>query len=260
MIDLHSHILPGIDDGAPDLDASLAIGRASVADGVSLMIGTPHVNGRFMPTPETIRDRVTEVNEALAAEGLPLVVSPGAEIAVSELSQLDDSVLGELALGGSSTLLVESPYVDAVPFLDQMMFDLQIRGFRVLLAHPERSPMFLKDPDHLVELVERGVLCSVTAGSLAGRFGRRVRAFALELVQHELVHNVSSDTHDTRKRPPGLSAGFERADDLLPGVSGLAPWLTEGVPAALLGSGALPPYPALGLKLSRRVGLRLRKR
>jgi protein-tyrosine phosphatase len=212
-----------------------------------------------MPTPEVIRDKVTEVNDALAAEGLPLVVSPGAEIAVPELSNLGDDDLRALALGGSNTLLIESPYVDAVPFLDQMLFDLQTRGFRVLMAHPERSPMFLKDPDQVVALADREILFSVTAGSLAGRFGRRVRSFALELVQHELVHNVSSDAHDTRKRPPGLSKGFSRADPLLPGISSLASWLTEGVPAALLGNAALPPYPAVGLKLSRRVGIRLRK-
>lgn len=256
MIDLHTHILPGIDDGAPDLDASLEIARASASDGVSLMIATPHVNGRYMPDPGTIRTLARDVNRALAEEELALVVSTGAEIALSELSGLDDEALNAYGLGGSRTLLIESPYVDAVPFLDQMIFDLQTRGHRVLLAHPERCPMFQRDPEMLERLVGREVLCSVTAGSLAGRFGRRVRTFAIELIQEGFVHNISSDTHNVAGRPPGLATGFERAERQLPGISGLKQWLTEGVPSALLSDEPLPPYPALGLRMPRRLGFR----
>jgi protein-tyrosine phosphatase len=243
VIDLHSHILAGLDDGAGDMRASIEIARAAVADGVHLMVATPHVNGHYMPDPATIRTAVAELNNALAAEGVALVVSPGAEIAVSELPRLDDGVLRQLSLGESNTLLIESPYVNAVPFLEQMLFDLQARGFRVILAHPERSPMLAKDRDLLGRLVDREILCSVTAGSLAGRFGRRVRAATLELIQHRLVHNVASDAHDTAQRPPGLTAGLEGAGKLLSGFEGLTRWLTEEVPTALLNSEAPAAYP-----------------
>jgi protein-tyrosine phosphatase len=243
MIDMHSHILPGLDDGSPDLDTSLEMARRSVADGINLMLATPHVNGRFMPDPDEVLGAVAELNDALAREHIPLVVSPGAEIAVAELGVLDDETLGAYTLGASKTLLVESPYVDGVPLFDEIVFGAQAKGFRIVLAHPERSPMFRTDLEALEALVERGVMCSVTSGSMRGRFGRRVMRSTLELVRRGLVHNVSSDCHDLAKRPPGLCSGFEGAENVLPGVTALSTWLTESVPGALLSDEPLPPAP-----------------
>lgn len=252
MIDLHSHILPGLDDGSPDLATSVEMARSAVADGVAIMVATPHVNGRYMPGPAAIRKRVAELNDALAAASVPLVVTLGAEIAISELGALEDDVLSGFALGGSSTLLVESPYLDAVPFFDEVLFSAQSKGFRILLAHPERSPMFQTRLEALRKLVDHGVLCSITAGSLRGRFGRRVRDHAIDMMRLGLVHNVSSDSHNLTKRPPGLSAGFEGAEKMLPGVSALAPWLTEDVPRAVLESTGLPPSPVADWGTSKR--------
>lgn len=261
MIDLHSHILPGIDDGSPDLETSLEMARRSVADGISLMVATPHVNGRFMPDPASIRARVKELNDALAGEGIPLVVTTGAEIAISELGTLNNEDLASFALGGSKTLLVESPYTDGVPFFDEILFGAQSHGFRVLLAHPERSPMFQHRADVLRGLIDRGVLSSITAGSMRGRFGRTVQRYVADFFRLGLVHNVSSDTHDLRKRPPGLRAGFEGAERMVPGVTEAAPWLTEEVPTALLANQALPAPTAIepdksrtGNRLSRLFG------
>lgn len=243
MIDLHSHILPGIDDGSPDLATSLEMARVAVADGIALTVATPHVNGRYMPHPGEVLTSVGELNDALAGEGIPLVVSPGAEIAVSELGALEDEVLAGYGLGASKTLLVESPYINGVPLFDEIIFGIQAKGFRILLAHPERSPMFQTRPDALRELVDGGVLCSVTSGSMHGRFGRRVMRSTLELIRLGLVHNVSSDSHDLTKRPPGLCAGFEGGERTMPGVTALSSWLTEKVPSALLSDEVLPPAP-----------------
>jgi protein-tyrosine phosphatase len=255
VIDLHSHILPGIDDGAPDLATSVEMARKAATEGVSLMVATPHVNGRYMPSPAEVRAGVREVNDALAAEGIALVVSPGAEIAVSELGGLDDDALAGYALGGSKTLLLESPYVDGVPLFDEILFGIQARGFRILLAHPERSPMFFGRPEALQRITERGVLCSITAGSMRGRFGRRVMRSALELIRRGLVHNVSSDSHDLAKRPPGLALGFEGAEAAFPGVSALRGWLTDAVPSALLTDSEIPAAPTVESR-PRRLSLR----
>jgi protein-tyrosine phosphatase len=256
MIDLHTHILPGIDDGSPDIETSVAMARLSAEEGISVMVATPHVNGRYAPTPAAIRQGVADLNEVLAAEHIPVVVSPGAEIAISEVSNLEDEALAALSLGGSTTLLIESPYLRGVPFFDSMLFEIQSRGFKILLAHPERSPMFQQDPEALHDLVERGVLCSITAGSMRGRFGRRVARCALDFISLGLVHNVSSDAHGLRKRPPGLVSGFEGARELMPALETALPWFTTDVPGAILSNAEVPPAPIKTGNLEERRGIR----
>jgi len=243
MIDLHSHILPGIDDGAPDLDASLALAGAAVADGTRRMVATPHVSGDYDYDLDDIGRRTGEVNAALARQELPLAVLPGAEIALARLSGLSDDDLRLLSLGGGGCVLVESPYSPSAPFLDEALFDLQIRGFTPVLGHPERSPVFQGDLERVRELVARGVLCSITAGSLAGRFGAKPRRVSLELLSEGLVHSVDSDAHDTRGRPPGLSAGFGAAEEELPGIGRQIDWYARDAPAAILAGEPLPQAP-----------------
>jgi protein-tyrosine phosphatase len=123
--------------------------------------------------------------------------------------------------------------------LDSILLDLQRRGHRVLLAHPERCHAFHRDPRMLESLVRSGVLTSITAGSLVGRFGGEVRRFALELAHKDMIHNVASDAHDHVRRPPGAAAELEQA-----GLGSLVDWLTDQVPAAILSGEEIPPRPA----------------
>jgi protein-tyrosine phosphatase len=245
VIDLHSHILPGLDDGADDLDVSLSMARIAVERGVQTMAATPHVNSDYPVDADGVMSRVGELNVALARAGVALAVLPGAEISVPRAAQMTDEELRELALGGGRTLLIESPYMKGMPFLEEQLFDLQLRGFRILLAHPERCPIFQNDVDRLRRLVSREVYCSVTTGSLEGGFGRTARAFALELVRDGLVHDIASDSHDEERRPPGLLSGLEAAEADLPGLSALTQWFTRDAPAALLAGRKLPPRPEL---------------
>jgi protein-tyrosine phosphatase len=245
VIDLHSHILPGLDDGAGDIEVSLAMARIAVEQGVQTMTATPHVNFDYPVDAEAVLPRVGELNVALARADIPLAVLPGAEIAASRAVEMSDAEIKPLCLGGGKTVLIESPYVKGIGFLDELLFDLQLRGFRPLLAHPERCPIFQDDIGKLRRLVSRDVYCSVNTGSLAGSFGRRVRAFSLQLVREGLVHDVASDSHDQQRRPPGLLSGIEAAEEELPGITGLAEWLTQDAPAALLAGRALPPRPEL---------------
>jgi protein-tyrosine phosphatase len=245
VIDLHSHILPGLDDGADDLEVSMAMARLAVDAGVQTMAATPHVNFDYPVDSDTVLAKVGELNVALARAGVPLAVLPGAEISVPRAAELSDTELSALGLGGGKTVLIESPYIKGVGFLEEMLFDLQLRGFRPLLAHPERCPIFQDDIARLRRLVDREVYCSINTGSLAGRFGRRVQAFAFELVSAGLVHDVASDSHDPERRPPGLLGGIEAADEHLPGIAAQADWYTRAAPAALIGGKQLPPRPAL---------------
>jgi protein-tyrosine phosphatase len=177
-------------------------------------------------------------------EGLELELLPGAEVTVEQAARLDEPTLRALRLGDGPYLLLESPYEFAGVELERTVAELIERGHRVVLAHPERCPAFMDRPRRLRELVDRGVLCSVTAGSLAGYFGQASRWFALELVRDALAHSVDSDAHDARHRPPGLREGLQAAARQLPAMASLAPWLAERVPAAILAGDPLPERPA----------------
>ena len=245
MIDLHIHLLPGLDDGPADEAAALALARAVSQTGVTTAVATPHVSSTYANEPATIAERVAALNDRLAEEGVALKVLAGAEIALPQLAELAIGDLSPYGLGGGRCLLVESPYVRAVAFLEDLLERVREAGYLPLLAHPERSPLFQEDPERLRRLVADGVLCSVTAASFAGRFGRSVRRFALDLARQGLVHDVSSDAHDLERRPPGL--------ELPPELARRARWLTHDAPAALLESRVPPPPPPLRREALRRL-------
>ena len=239
MIDLHCHVLPGIDDGPETIEGSLALARAAVAAGIGTLVATPHVNSRTPNDAATIARLVGELNARLAEERVALDVLTGAEIAISQLAQIEPEELDRLGLGGGRWLLVEPPFTPVAVALEGLVLGLLRDGHRVVLAHPERCPALRRDPRAIRSLAADGVLMSITAGSLVGRFGGEVRRFALELAREELVHNVTSDAHDSVDRPPGLAEELEQA-----GLAPLAEWLTQAVPAAILGGEEIPPRPA----------------
>jgi protein-tyrosine phosphatase len=252
VIDLHSHILPGIDDGSPDIAHSLAMARAAVAQGINTMVATPHVNFDY-PTPaEEMARAVGHLNVALARAEIALAVLPGAEVAVTKIDSLGPEELGALGLGGGATLLVECPYSTSVPFFEEQIGELQRNRYRVLLAHPERSPLFRDDFERLDRLVTAGAMTVVNAGSLAGLLGDRSREAALELVASGLVHAVASDSHDLERRPPGLRKAFEVADEELPGLADQIDWYARDAPAAIISGKRLPPRPKPPQRKQRR--------
>jgi protein-tyrosine phosphatase len=251
-IDLHSHVIPGIDDGAQTAAESLAICRRAAADGTGAIAATPHVSPVFRTRPEQIDAGVADLNEMLAAEDVPFEVLRGAEIAPALLPLIDATELPQFTLGGGPYLLIEAPLEAVGRELEHVIDELMGAGHGVLLAHPERAPSFHREPERLAGLVEQGALCSITAGSLVGRFGSRVARFTERLLAEGLVHNVASDAHDTFGRPPDLHSVVMSAD--LPGLDARAQWLLEEVPAALLAGGELPapPQMAAAFRRSRR--------
>jgi protein-tyrosine phosphatase len=242
MIDLHSHILPGIDDGPETIEGSLALARAAVAAGMRVLVATPHVSRRYANDAETIAPLVDELNARLRAEGIALEVRAGAEIAMTRLIDIEPAELPRLRLGAGPWLLIEPPFTPVIAGLDVLVFDLQRQGHKVLIAHPERCAGFHRDPEMLRSLVRAGVLTSITAGSLIGSFGGEVRGFAQALAREGLIHNVASDTHDPVKRPPGVAAELHQA-----GLGPLEDWLTEEVPTAILSGEEVPTQPEVAL-------------
>jgi protein-tyrosine phosphatase len=238
MIDLHSHLLPGIDDGPDTLEGSIAMARRAVAAGIGTVVATPHVNSRYRNDARTIGAALELVREALDREAIPLEVLPGAEIAATYLAERGAADLGDLALGAGEWLLIEPPFATIATSLVTTIQGLLWDGHRVILAHPERCPAIHRDLSIVRRLVQEGVLMSLTAGSLAGRFGSQPRNVAAALLREELAHNVTSDSHDDRNRPPGIAREIEAA-----GFGELREWLTEAVPGAILAGGAVPARP-----------------
>jgi protein-tyrosine phosphatase len=253
VIDLHNHILPGLDDGPEALEGSLALARAAVAAGVRTIVATPHIDHIYEVSPGAVGAEVEALSAELAREGIGLELAAGGEVSLSRLNELDEEDRAAVQLGAGPFLMLEAPYVTGLDF-DLQAYRLRLQGQEVLLAHPERSPLFQREPDRLARLVDAGVLCSMSAGSIAGEFGRRVRAFAVRLLGDGLVHNISSDAHDHRRRPPDVRSRLQRAERALPGLSAQTPWLTEEAPAAILAGEELPPRPPAARR--RRRGLR----
>lgn len=243
VIDLHSHILPGIDDGAGELEASVSMAHTAVAEGIDRIAATPHVSADYEYDLGSIPRLAHELSRELAEREIPLAIVPGAEVALERVGELSEDQLRGLCLGEGPYLLVESPYASSAPFIDDAIFNLQVLGLRPVLAHPERCPHFHADLARLATLAERGVLCSVNAGSMAGRFGPGAQRLALRLFRQGLVHNVASDSHDAQRRPPALATGFEHAEARLPGLWAQMDWYVETAPAAILAGDDLPPAP-----------------
>ncbi len=243
MIDLHCHILPGLDDGPVNFDFSVAMARSAAEAGIQVMVATPHIRADYDVDPDALEDMVSRLNEAVEGEGVQLLVLAGGEVSLQKASELDDEVLRKVCLGDSDYLLVESPYRSSDIDIEGILRDVQSRGFKPLLAHPERCPIFQHDPDRLQRLVNSGVLCSITAASMAGGFGTTVRRFTLEILHDGLVHDVASDAHDHLHRPPDLLAGFESAEAEIPGICDQASWFTVTSPVAILAGRSLPPRP-----------------
>jgi protein-tyrosine phosphatase len=240
MIDLHCHLLPGIDDGPPDMQATLALAAAAVQAGTRTIVATPHVSHAHPNRAEAIGALIAEVGDALREDGLALEVRSGAEVTLTRALELGDGELGALHLGGGPWLLLECPLSASAGPVEAILGDIQARGHRIVLAHPERSPVFQHDHVMLERLVHMGMLTSVTASAFGGRFGREVQRFAWWMYEHKLVHNVASDAHDDRRRPPMVLAELQRV-----GLAGAASWLTQDVPAAVLAGESIPPPPPM---------------
>lgn len=239
MIDLHSHVLPGIDDGVQTVAESLELLRAAHDDGISRIAATPHVRDDYPTAPNEMELLVAQVNGAAREAAIPVEVLSGGELDLRFAAELDDATLRRFGLGGNpSLLLLESPYFGWPLQLPDLVFDLQLRGFRVVLAHPERNADVQVDPERLRALVDIGVVVQLTAASLDGRLGGAPRTTAKRLLDARLAHLLASDAHAPDVRSVGLTAAASAAGD-----DALARWLTEDVPDALLTGRELPERP-----------------
>ncbi len=239
MIDLHCHILPGVDDGALDLRDSAGMARQAAADGVEAICATPHIRHDHDVRIEEVGRRVAALNAHLDGEGIPVVVLPGGEVAETAVEALSEEELAQVALGGGRWVLLEPAAGPLTDSLAQRVEHLAERGHRALIAHPERhlsADMF----ERIAALVAAGALIQATADFF---LRERFAAGMLALAEAGLVHVLSSDAHSSHGgRPVHLSAALERLGQVEPLASHLN-WIAEEAPRAIVeGTPLEPPF------------------
>jgi protein-tyrosine phosphatase len=206
MIDLHCHILAGIDDGAQSMEESLEMARAAVREGIDTIIATPHhKNGRYENTKQAINVKTAELNEVLIAENIPLKILTGQETAIhGEL--LKGITLGEVStLNNTQYIFIELPVGHVPRYTEKLFYDLQVEGKIPVIVHPERNQEIIERPEILYQLIKKGALSQLTASSICGIFGKKIKGFSEHLIEANLVHFIASDAHNTNKR------GFQMA-------------------------------------------------
>lgn len=240
MIDLHCHLLPGVDDGAETVDEALALAEAAVANGITTSVLTSHLHpGRYANVRSTLEREVASFRGLLAERGIPLDVRVGAEVRL--LPEMIDLLAdGEIpflgTVDGYRIVLLEFPHnlipVGSQAFVSKLV-DLRIRP---LIAHPERNKAVMQDSEKIRPFVAMGCWLQVTAGSLAGRFGAPVEETARRLIDHDWVQVLATDAHNLEHRPPDLAQGREAAARH---YGEAAAWsLVRDWPAKIVGGGA----------------------
>lgn len=209
MIDIHSHILPNLDDGAGSMEEAVQIAKAAVEEGITKIIATPHhQNGAYINIKKTIIDKVGELNLLLTNENVPLVILPGQETRINGdlLIELENDLI--LPLNHTTYVFIELPSGHVPRYTEQMLFDIQLKGLTPIIVHPERNSEIIENPDVLYKLVSKGALTQITASSLTGHFGKNIKKFTLQLVESQLTHFIASDVHSLKNRPFRLGEGY----------------------------------------------------
>jgi protein-tyrosine phosphatase len=245
VIDTHSHILPGVDDGAADDAAALEMARIALADGVRAICATPHMReGDYFNERIAVLEGVSRLRERLAEAGLDLEVHAGSEVHLAP--RLPERVAEGrlLTYGDTGTyLLLECPYRTRPVGLEEAVFQLKLAGVTPVIAHPERIRYFQEDLSRYAEIINMGALGQMTSSSLLGVFGTPVQKLSEKMVRRRMVHVLGSDAHDLEYRPPKLAEARQRWAELDDEES--ARLATEELPRALVRGESIDPEPPL---------------
>ncbi|WP_100333172.1 tyrosine-protein phosphatase [Bacillus alkalisoli] len=214
MIDIHCHILPSLDDGASHMTESVEMAREAVKQGITTIVATPHhLNGSFENDKTTILNKVIELNERLAKEGIDLTILPGQEC------RIIGELVAEYNKGSILTANDKGKYIfielpsNSVPlYTEKLLFDLQLNGLIPVIVHPERNAEFISNPDKLYQLVKKGACTQITASSLVGKFGKNIKKFTHNLIEANLTHFIASDAHNIKTRSFFLAEAYEEIE------------------------------------------------
>jgi len=250
MIDLHHHLLPGLDDGPATLAESISAAEDAAGDGVRVIAATPHLRDDHPGVrPHELASRCEELKAHLDERGIRVDVVSGGEVDLPWAQEASDEDLRLVSYGQrGSDILLETPYGPLPTTFEALLFAIQVRGYRILRAHPERNPTFRNDPERLAAFVARGVLVQVSAGALASaRRNSPSRRLTLWLIERGLCHVIASDSHGPSRRRAPLSRAVAEAERSVGEVA--ARQMVTAAPEAIL---AGEPVPAPGKRRSWR--------
>ncbi|HEV2645645.1 MAG TPA: CpsB/CapC family capsule biosynthesis tyrosine phosphatase [Acidobacteriaceae bacterium] len=205
MVDIHHHLLFGLDDGAKSLETSVAMAKLAAADGITHIVCTPHANGQYDFSPQANAAKTEELRAILASEHIALTLGSGCDFHVSfDNIQQAKTDPARFSINGLNYLLVEVPDYGLPPGLTETFYELQLAGLTPILTHPERNPTLQSDPSRLKDWLRGGVLIQVTADSLTGHKGKPAQRMAHDLLENRWVHFLATDAHNTTSRPPRM--------------------------------------------------------
>ncbi|AQP53101.1 tyrosine protein phosphatase [Vagococcus penaei] len=201
-VDIHCHILPGVDDGAKTLEDSLEMARVAVSEGITHILCTPHHNnGVFTNEKDTVITQVQDLQDALDDAGIPLIVLEGQEVRLS--GDLLDRIKKDTILFADLNniyILIEFPAATVPAYAEQVLFDLCTNGYTPIIVHPERNTAIIHNPNILLPFIEMGCITQVTNASYVGEFGKEIEKTAKLLIKHNYAHLLASDAHNTERR------------------------------------------------------------
>lgn len=211
MIDLHCHILPGVDDGPRDHDGFLNMAKTAVQDGITHLFATPHhLNGRYENTKSEILECVPKMNKILEIENIPLTLHPGQEVRIHR--ELFNSLKTDEILtldNKGKFILLEFPLGEVPTFSRETVYELLLKDITPIIVHPERNLGLLEENNQLFDLVKEGALVQLTCGSILGKFGKRVKNFSQKIIEHNLAHFIATDAHNVSTRGFTLQQAYE---------------------------------------------------
>jgi protein-tyrosine phosphatase len=250
MVDIHSHILPQVDDGSHSLEESVEMCRRSAEDGIRVMVATPHAHDGMHKThePDFLRQKVAELNNQLG--GRPKIVL-GCELRFTHalVKQICETHSAPTIAGGPY-VLVEFPHAVVPPGCEHPLFELMSNQITPIIAHPERNMMLLNEPERFYELVSIGVLGQMDTGSITGQFGKKVQQAARVMLENGLIHFIASDCHNTRNRLPGMSTAVASTAEIVGEEYARA--IADDNPAAVVEGKSIPTRPAASLPQKKR--------
>jgi len=211
LIDLHCHILPGIDDGAKAMEDSIAMAQAAVDEGITHILATPHHRSHnWMNEKPKVHRLVDEVQNEIDQQDIPLTLFPGQEVRIHGdiLENIDKNEI-QFIDEQEQYVLIEFPTSTVPTYTERLFFDMQSNGITPIIVHPERNHAIAEDPDILKNLVEKGALAQLTAVSYAGGLGNKIQKFSKQLIDAKLVHFIASDAHNTTTRPFYMKEAME---------------------------------------------------
>jgi protein-tyrosine phosphatase len=207
MIDIHQHLIYGVDDGSRDLEMSLAMARMAAADGVTRIVCTPHSSAAYPFQTDVVNERLAELREALHGE-IELSLACDFHITQENVAEAIANPF-RYSIDGKRYLLIEFPNLNLSPGTHRVMFELQTAGYRLIVTHPERYPFVHRNPHFIGQWLEQGCMMQVTAGALIGKFGPQCETLAKELLDRNWIHFIATDAHNPDRRPPNLKAAFD---------------------------------------------------